>query len=349
MLLSRAANAADPTTFTGVALPASSLSPDDHVTRTFLSDFPRHATAKSISLMPIMRGGAIDAILKVVDSERSDYFGMRHLWLMQVAAGPLSSVILDLETQARALGDMRGDPRMLLENVEGLFFYREIATGIFHQLRNLLGDIGAKLVAAGTMLDMRAPDTNGARDEMDQSQKRVLEARTLIDSIERRGVSFSLRPRRCELVSDVVRPVLEKRRAPIEKAGIHLVQTLTDDKYRIEVDPAMMQEALTNLVNNSITALRKHASGRRELFVAVRQRRDEGKVVVVIRDTGIGMTAEDLGRVGTPLFTSDPERGSGLGVYFARKVVEKFRGELRYVYSQPEKGTEVHVSLPLVG
>ena len=69
-------------------------------------------------------------------------------------------------------------------------------------------------------------------------------------------------------------------------------------------------------------------------------------IEIVIRDTGRGMPAETLRRIGTPFFTTRDD-GTGLGVVLARSVIAQHGGSLRYD-SEPGSGTRVRVTLPRV-
>ena len=108
----------------------------------------------------------------------------------------------------------------------------------------------------------------------------------------------------------------------------------------LAADPRRLKEALINLVANAIEAT--PAGGE----VAVEVWRADEEVEIVVRDTGRGMAAETLRRIGTPFFTTRDD-GTGLGVVLARSVIAQHGGSLRYE-SEPGKGTRVSVTLPLV-
>ena len=74
--------------------------------------------------------------------------------------------------------------------------------------------------------------------------------------------------------------------------------------------------------------------------------RADEEIEIVVRDTGRGMAAETLRRIGTPFFTTRDD-GTGLGVVLARSVIAQHGGSLRYE-SEPGKGTRVSVTLPRV-
>lgn len=69
------------------------------------------------------------------------------------------------------------------------------------------------------------------------------------------------------------------------------------------------------------------------------------RVTVVITDNGPGIPAEHLSRVGQPFFTTRA-KGTGLGLPIARQIANAHGGSLEIV-SEPGRGTEVRVTLPL--
>ncbi|NNJ27836.1 ATP-binding protein [Alienimonas chondri] len=73
---------------------------------------------------------------------------------------------------------------------------------------------------------------------------------------------------------------------------------------------------------------------------------DAGGLRIAIRDDGPGMSPAVLARVGEPFFTTkEPGRGTGLGVFLARAVIERLGGSLSFD-SAPEEGTTAYISLP---
>ena len=66
----------------------------------------------------------------------------------------------------------------------------------------------------------------------------------------------------------------------------------------------------------------------------------------IIIDQGHGMSDATLARYGTPFFTTREGSGMGLGVFVAKSLVERLRGDLT-VRSAVNEGTTVSVTLPL--
>ena len=100
-------------------------------------------------------------------------------------------------------------------------------------------------------------------------------------------------------------------------------------------------QAIRNLVHNGLDA--SGHDGR----IRIEARLAGNLVQLIVLDSGQGMTDEVLGRAGDPFFTTkEPGRGIGLGLFLTRNVVSRLGGEVAF-RSQPGRGTEAIVSLPL--
>jgi two-component system NtrC family sensor kinase len=70
-------------------------------------------------------------------------------------------------------------------------------------------------------------------------------------------------------------------------------------------------------------------------------------IAVSVKDTGIGIPKEDLDKVFEPFFSTKPVgKGTGLGLSLCYGIIETHGGRLE-ISSQPGKGTEIRVILPL--
>ena len=106
----------------------------------------------------------------------------------------------------------------------------------------------------------------------------------------------------------------------------------------IEGDARRLKEALINLVGNAIEACTRGG------LIAIRSRQTAEGAVVLIEDTGRGMTADELEKVGTPFHTTR-DGGTGLGVHLARGVIAQHGGTLTFE-SEPGRGTRAIINLP---
>lgn len=113
----------------------------------------------------------------------------------------------------------------------------------------------------------------------------------------------------------------------------------------LNTDGEMIAKALNKLVEN---ALRYQDKDGGEVKMAARP--EDGKLVVTITDTGIGMTAGELAQLGTLYFRSDNDtvrefKGSGLGIPVAFGIIQLLGGEVK-VESEAGKGSTFTVMLP---
>lgn len=110
-------------------------------------------------------------------------------------------------------------------------------------------------------------------------------------------------------------------------------------------DPALVAKVLDNLLNNALTYVDGPPS------VQVRARQVDDQVVVEVRDNGIGVSAEDLGRIfrrfsrGTDRRVLD-KTGTGLGLYVSRGLAEQMGGSLTLEQSEPSQGSTFALRLP---
>jgi two-component system sensor histidine kinase BaeS len=110
----------------------------------------------------------------------------------------------------------------------------------------------------------------------------------------------------------------------------------------ISVDPLRIREVLTNLVDNAVRHTPAHGSV--DVRVAASP---TGGVVVDVRDTGSGMTGEEVERAFDRFHKGPGSRGSGLGLTIARSFVVAHGGEIR-ASSEPGRGTTMTFTLPAV-
>src|SRR6266545_1046374 len=120
--------------------------------------------------------------------------------------------------------------------------------------------------------------------------------------------------------------------------------TLPDDSPPLSVDPAQLEHALVNLLENAL----KFSSPTDRVELRAEEAGDE--VLIRITDRGPGIPAREQGSIFEPFkrgTSADGQRGSGLGLAIARGFVQLNGGRL-WVESEPGKGTTFALALPAV-
>jgi PAS domain S-box-containing protein len=110
-----------------------------------------------------------------------------------------------------------------------------------------------------------------------------------------------------------------------------------------------LRQVFANLVANALEAM-SHSGG--DIYIRARlvNSATEGDMAsIVIADNGHGIDAANLACIFEPFFTTKGERGTGLGLWVTRGIVEEQRGHLRLRSSvEPERrGTTIRVTLPV--
>ncbi|HYD99769.1 MAG TPA: ATP-binding protein [Alphaproteobacteria bacterium] len=127
-----------------------------------------------------------------------------------------------------------------------------------------------------------------------------------------------------------------------EKAGVALAVELPADPPRLRADLVRLRQILVNLVGNAVKFTPR--GGR----VALRAERTGGGLALVVADSGIGMTAEEVELALQPfrqLPAGGQRDGAGLGLPIAQALAELHGGRL-VIESRPGMGTVAKVVLP---
>jgi two-component system NtrC family sensor kinase len=114
--------------------------------------------------------------------------------------------------------------------------------------------------------------------------------------------------------------------------------TLPDDLPPIRGSQADLEQVLFNLMANARDAMPRGGT------LELEARFHDGKVLVRVRDTGVGIPESDLPRIQEPFFSTKPQ-GSGLGLAICRSIVWGMGGEMS-LHSREGEGTRVEIALP---
>ena len=106
-------------------------------------------------------------------------------------------------------------------------------------------------------------------------------------------------------------------------------------------DRIQLQQVLLNLILNGAESMTS-ARGSGELLVSSQSA--DGNILVSVRDSGVGMTPQDMNRLFEPFYTTK-EAGMGLGLSISRSIVEAHGGRIQ-VETNQGPGLTVQFTLP---
>jgi two-component system sensor histidine kinase AtoS len=141
-------------------------------------------------------------------------------------------------------------------------------------------------------------------------------------------------------VEDILRDILLLCRESAEQQKIILQEEIEPNLPVLRLDRQRMQEAFWNLVNNALQAM---PDGGRLTLAAKLQAGKE--IIIEISDTGQGIPEENIRRIFEYYFTTK-EKGIGLGIPLAHKIIQEHGGTIR-AQSEVGRGSTFRISLPV--
>ena len=111
---------------------------------------------------------------------------------------------------------------------------------------------------------------------------------------------------------------------------------------KVKINSKEFNRVFSNLINNAIEALKPNQPG----FVSSNLSLEDDQLILEIRDNGKGIAKENLDRIFDEGVSIEKANGSGLGLSYARQVVESINGKVQ-VFSRESLGTTVRITLPV--
>ncbi|HEU4383488.1 MAG TPA: HAMP domain-containing sensor histidine kinase [Anaeromyxobacteraceae bacterium] len=222
-----------------------------------------------------------------------------------------------------------------------------------------------RLASLGTMLAGIAHEINNPLSNVSTSAEILREENERAGPRERRELIDQI-VSQTDRATDIIRTVLDFSREGEQRRSTNLLSAVRGSlilcrgevpphvsvevdvppDLEVPADKTRLEQALINLVTNSVDAMRDPG---RESRIAISARPAGDRVEMVFRDTGAGIPTPLLDRIFDPFFTTkDVGEGTGLGLYLTHHIVEQHGGTIR-VESQPGQGTTFHITLPRLG
>jgi signal transduction histidine kinase len=295
----------------------------------------------NLSVIPeIVRAGAYDFIAKPI---------IKDVLLKAVARAAEKKRLTDekrmLEQEIKRYAEeleMRVDERTaeLVETHKRLVTQERIAAlgraaaQVAHEVKNPLA--GLLLYS----LHLKGKATNFSESETYLVDKIVETINHLISRVEQilsfaRPVSLSVRPGN---VSQFVNDILELLRPQLTANKVDVRLSLGQEPAYAMVDESSMRGALMNLILNAIEAMPEGGT----LNIAVDQTEDPLRLEIT--DTGRGIAEEEAKKIFEPFYTTKAQ-GLGLGMPYAKKIIDQHRGAV-CLNSRLGEGTTISITLP---
>jgi len=216
----------------------------------------------------------------------------------------------------------------------------QLAAGVMHDVNNALNPI----MAAAYLLEAHAENPAAVRDYAVRIAKAAETGAATAARVGRFIRQEPLQAEReelvdlsaiCEEVVAMTRPLWAER----VRGGTVRLETEFSPMAIIRGIPGEMREALLNLVQNALDAMRGGGT------LGLRTVASDVEARLEVRDTGIGMSADVRERAFEPFFTTKGHSGTGLGLAEVYGIVKRHRGQAQ-IESMPGVGTTIRLVFP---
>lgn len=218
-----------------------------------------------------------------------------------------------------------------LIDIEKMEILSHLSASISHEIRN--GLTGAK----GFMQLLREVESDSkkrkyigfALDELERSEGIIRDFLTFAKPAPEKIEDINMK--------DLINHLIELTTPLSNMNSVEIEEKL--QPFWIKGESKIVQQAFLNIIKNAIEAM---PSGGK-LIIAMNL--NEDMLVISIEDSGVGMGSEQIERLGKPYFTTKGQKGTGLGMMVAFRVIEELNGKIK-VTSQKGLGTTFTIYLP---
>lgn len=258
----------------------------------------------------------------------------RQFWILALNAitthvGVMSVIMILIE---KIIANIKNRDRIMQS--ERLNVVSELAASVSHEIRNPLTVTSGFL----QLLNRSKTITQEEKEYVELSLQELRRAEKIVSDYlsfakpQSENMVFANMSAELEYTKNIIMPY----------ASIHEVEVKFsfNNSLNKHYDRNQIQQCLINLYKNGIEAMKEKGGG--TLLIDISERKHN--IVIRIQDTGIGMTREEISRLGKPYY-STKEEGTGLGMLMVYSTINKVKGSIE-VDSEKGKGTTFLITIP---
>ncbi len=305
--------------------------------RTFLSEPPEEEPDRlkkpHILAVPLQSNNAKFGVVVIIRFG-TPIFTKDHIRFAEFMSSQISSMILREERELMI--------NQLREHIQTLQIQDDFISTLSHELKNPIGFIkGYTTTLLRTDTTWSVANQNEFLEIIDQETDRLKELiDNLLDSsrLQSGNAKLNLQILRIDaLLNDVI------AHAHVHYPDLKINLDIRQELPTLQGDPRRLKQVFDNLVSN----VARYAP---ESPVYFRVFKESNGISIDIKDQGPGIPSKDIERIFERFYRSDAHssdsRGSGLGLFICKKIIEAHDGQIT-VSSFLGKGTTFHVFLPL--
>jgi signal transduction histidine kinase len=309
---------------------AARITLDEHAYTTQGFRYARHRQSAEILVEGERRGVVEVVYLEDRPELEAGAFLREEEKLINAVAREVGLIVQRLEAE-----EERSRLEQQLVHADRLATIGELAAGVAHELNEPLSSILG--------FAQLGKDCPGLPDQAERDFEKVIRASLYAREVIRKLMVFSRQMPSRKLainLNEVVQDALYFLEARCSKAGTQVVRALAPALPEVNADPAQLKQVLVNLIVNAMQAMPEGGT------LTVGTGTSDGTVWLLVRDTGMGMSAEVREKIFLPFFsTKDVNEGTGLGLAVVHGIVSSHGGTIE-LETQPGKGAQFRILFP---
>ncbi|WP_176706459.1 sensor histidine kinase [Paenibacillus hemerocallicola] len=223
-----------------------------------------------------------------------------------------------------------------LQHSEKIKIISDIAASVAHEIRNPLTSVRGfiQLLGSGDLnQEKKTYYQKICLEELDRAQKIISDYLSLAKPDPENNEIIELE-QELQYASNILNSYANYQ-------NIEINITIKDRDLFIYGDKFKLRQAIINIGKNAIEAMTEDGLLELELVKLKKS------AVLIVKDNGIGMSLEQINRLGTPYY-STKDKGTGLGTMVSFSIIRKMQGTIE-VHSEKWKGTTFTIAFPLHG
>jgi signal transduction histidine kinase len=248
----------------------------------------------------------------------------------------LEQRVVERTNQLMLASEALREAQTQLAHVNRVTTMGELSATIAHEVMQPIAATVTNAGAALRFLNAQPPNLEEARQALGATVKEVNRSTDVIERI--RALVKKAPPRKDALeINGAILECIALTRGEIVKNGVSVQTQLAEGLPLIQADRVQLQQVILNLIINAVQALSSLREGARELVITTGKGEPDG-VLVVVRDSGPGLSSAGLDRIFEAFYTTKPG-GLGMGLSICRTIIEAHGGRLWATAAQPQGAT----------
>lgn len=300
-------------------------------------DFAKLKAVEAELIVPLISKGNLLGILFLPRKLSTQPYQENDLEFVSILVNQLSVAIVNAhlyQSEKEALLELRSAQKRLVES-ERLAALGRLAASIAHEVNNPLGIIKNYLTIISKSFESTPEaqkNVSIVHEEVDRIAKIVKQLLEFYRPALERQVELN--------VTEILTSTLDLISLKLESMGIEIVRQLDSNLY-VNGSSNQLKQVFLNLILNARDVM---PNGGRLTITAQKN----GEFAhIIIRDTGAGISPDELPRIFEPFFTTKKESGTGLGLAVCHGIISSHNGIIS-AGNNSDGGAEFSIKLPLL-